>query len=248
MKEQGISHTQIAGCLRRDQRTVQRKLFWNANSIGAYKPAYAQRQSWARRLRCSKIKRCSHLHETGTSCLAMGWTPEQISGRLQLEQSASVVSHEPIYRSIYSQAGRHQKLSRYLPHHHAKRGYRRRKEECKKPIRDRVPIDQRPQEANERNQIGHWEADLVHFSLKSDILLTLQERRSHYWPCPLTSATRTAHGNAGQSKTAMSDYASICPGKQNFPITPTRIFRIWLCFTTTHHENALAIKHQSKLS
>ena len=68
-----------------------------------------------------------------------------------------------------------------LPHHHAKRGYRRRKGDRKIPIPDRVPIDQRPQEANDRSQLGHWEGDLVHFTNKSDILLTLQERKSRYW-------------------------------------------------------------------
>ena len=181
MNDQGIAKAQIARALGRCRRTIQRELARNSNGDGEYKPDTAQRRSWARRLRGSKIGRCSQLYDSVTSTLAMGWTSEQISGRLQLEQGEPVISHESVYRFIYSPLGRRLKLSRYLPHHHAKRGYRKRKGERKIPIPDRVPIGERPQSANDRNEIGHWEGDLVHFSRKSDILLTLQERTSRYW-------------------------------------------------------------------
>ncbi len=188
MKEQGFSNAAIARHLGRDRRTIQRELSRNSNRGGDYVPDTADRRSWVRRLRGSRIERCNHLREAVTSSLAMGWTPQQISGRLQLEQGGPVISHESIYRYIHSPQGRQQRLSRYLPHHHAKRGYRRRKGERKIPIPDRVPIDQRPQEANDRCELGHWEGDLVHFTNKGDILLTLQERKSRYWP--LTAGAR----------------------------------------------------------
>ena len=181
LQEQGIPVSQIARCLGRDRRTIQRELRRNATAKGEYKPDTADRFSWARRLRVSRCQRCSRLHETVTSSLAMGWTPEQISGRLQLENAVLNISHESIYRYIYSPHGRRLKLSRYLPYHHAKRGYRSRKGKGKTPIPDRVPISQRPKEANDRSVLGHWEGDLVHFSRTTDILLTLQERKSRYW-------------------------------------------------------------------
>lgn len=181
MQEAGFSNTKIARILGRDRRTIQRELSRNTNAGRIYKPDTAHRRSWARRLRGSKIERRSQLYESVTSSLAMGWTPEQISGRLQLEHGDPIISHESIYRFIYSPAGRRLKLSRYLPHHHAKRGYRKRKGTRKIPIPDRVPIDQRPEMANNRAEIGHWEGDLVHFSRKRDILLTLTERKSRYW-------------------------------------------------------------------
>ncbi len=179
--EQGHSISAIASRLGRDRRTIQRELARNTTRTGGYKPDTADRRAWARRLRGSRLMRCSRLHETVTSALAMGWTPEQISGRLQLEHGCPVISHESIYRYIYSPHGRRLKLSRYLPHHHAKRGYRRRKGARQTPIPDRVAIDQRPQEANDRNELGHWEGDLVHFTSKRGILLTLTERKSRYW-------------------------------------------------------------------
>ena len=181
MMEQGYSITKISHHLGRDRRTIQRELARNGGRSGDYKPDTAHRRCWARRLRGSRIERCSLLHETVTTSLALGWTPQQISGRLKWEQGAPVISHESIYRYIYSPHGRRLKLSYYLPHHHAKRGYRRRKGERKIPIPDRVPIDQRPESVNDRSELGHWEGDLVHFTNKSDILLTLQERKSRYW-------------------------------------------------------------------
>lgn len=153
MMEQGFSITKIARHLGRDRRTIQRELARNRTAKGEYKPDTASRFSWARRLRGSRCQRCSQLHEIVTSSLAMGWTPQQISGWLHHDNDVPTVSHESIYRYIYMPQGRQLKLSRYLPHHHAKRGYRRRKGERKIPIPDRVPIDQRPQEANDRRQV-----------------------------------------------------------------------------------------------
>jgi len=181
MSEQGIPISGIARQLGRDRRTIQRELARNSYADGCYDPGSAERRAWVRRLRGSRIERCSQLHETVTSSLAMGWTPQQISGRLQLEHGDAVISHESIYRFIYLPAGRRLRLSRYLPHHHAKRGYRRRKSERRIPIPDRQGIESRPQAADDRREPGHWEGDLVHFSRKRDILLTLTERKSRYW-------------------------------------------------------------------
>jgi len=181
LMEQGHSISAIARRPGRDRRTIQRELARNMTRTGGYKPDTADRRAWARGLRGSRLMGCSRLNETVTSALAMGWTPEQISGRLQLQQGAPVISPETIYRYIYSPHGRRLKLVRYLPHHHAKRGYRKRKGTRSPPIPDRVAIDQRPQEANDRNALGHREGDLVHFTGKRAILLTLQERKSRYW-------------------------------------------------------------------
>ncbi len=108
MKEQRLSHTHIARSPGRDRRTIQRELprNSNANANGRYKPDSADRRAWVWRLRGSRIARCSRLHESMTSALAMGWTPGQINGRPQRQQGEAVISHASIYRFIYSPAGR----------------------------------------------------------------------------------------------------------------------------------------------
>ena len=53
----------------------------------------------ARRL--SRIERLSPLRSYVCDRLAMGWSPEQIAGRLEQEGSGHSISHESIYRFIY---------------------------------------------------------------------------------------------------------------------------------------------------
>ena len=69
----------------------------------------------ARKRRGSKIERLTSLKSYVLDSLAMERTPEQISGRLRLEQSEHSVSAETIYAWIYGPEGRRQKLHRLLP-------------------------------------------------------------------------------------------------------------------------------------
>ena len=108
----------------------------------------------------------------------MGWSPEQIAGRMELEGSEHRVSAESIYRHAYSPAGRRAGLPRQLAQRKPKRGRRRRNGSREPAIPNRTRIHQRPTKAHLRSQFGHWEGDLMHFRRQRDILLTLQERRS----------------------------------------------------------------------
>ena len=110
-----------------------------------------------------------------------GWTPEQIAGRLRLEGSRYRISTESIYRFVYSNAGRKDKLHRYLARGKAKRGYRARKGRTSRDDEAKQPIWLRPAKAHTRTQIGHWEGDCMHFRKQGDILLTLQDRKTRYW-------------------------------------------------------------------
>jgi len=108
----------------------------------------------------------------------MGWSPEQIAGRMELEEVEHRVSAESIYRHVYSPAGRHAGLPRQLAQRKATRGRRRRNGRREPSIPNRVSIHQRPTKAHLRSEFGHWEGDLVHFRRQRDILLTLQERKT----------------------------------------------------------------------
>ena len=108
----------------------------------------------------------------------MGWSPEQIAGRMELDGSEHAISAEFIYRHTYSPAGRRAGLPRLLAQRKPKRGRRRRNGRREPAIPNRTPIHQRPTKAHLRSQFGHWEGDLMHFRRQRDILLTLQERRS----------------------------------------------------------------------
>jgi len=56
----------------------------------------------------------------------MGWSPEQIAGRMELDGSEHAISAESIYRHACSPSGRAARLPRLLAQRKPKRGRRRR--------------------------------------------------------------------------------------------------------------------------
>jgi IS30 family transposase len=187
MMEMGLSICEIARRLGQHGSTVLRELERNRCADG-YRSDSAGRRAWARKLRGSKIVRSTRLRAHVEDRLAMGWSPEQIAGRMELDGPEHAISAASIYRHVYSPAGRRAGLPRMLAQRKPKRGRRRRNGRREPAIPNRTPIHQRPTRAHLRGQFGHWEGDLMHFRCQRAILLTLQERRSR-----LTLARRV-HG------------------------------------------------------
>ena len=112
--------------------------------------------------------------------LSSWWSPEQIAGRLKIAGEDSRLCHETIYQFVYSPEGRALELHRHLLR--ARRLRRRRF--GRKPRSLKIPLErtiaQRPAEIGERQEIGHWEADLLIFRRahgKANVT-SLVERRS----------------------------------------------------------------------
>lgn len=173
LMEMGVGAGEIARRLGRHHGTIHREISRNRCASG-YRPDSADRMAWVRKLRGPKIERSTRLRDYVGDRLAMGWSPEEIAGRMELDAMNDTVSAESIYRYVYSPAGRRAGLPRYLAQRKAKRGRRRRNGRREPSIPNRVSIDQRPAEAGGRSAFGHWEGDLVHFRRQQDILLTLQ--------------------------------------------------------------------------
>jgi transposase, IS30 family len=99
--------------------------------------------------------------------LKLGWSPQQISGRLKKEITEGVrpkreyVNHESIYQFLYDPAQQEEKLWAYLPRGHRKRRrwLGRRSRSVKIP--NRVSIRHRPAEIDYREEFGHWEGDTI---------------------------------------------------------------------------------------
>jgi IS30 family transposase len=182
LHEAGQSCRKIASALDRSASTISRELRRNRGRQVGYKPAYADDQAWARRWRGPRLERQTELRETVLARLAQGQSPEQVAGRLRLEQGRGVVSAETIYRFIYAQIRRTDETDwrNYLPRRKYKRGYRRpKKSHCPmRLIEHRVGLAERPAEVLERASGGHWEADLMLFTKPGDVLLVAQERAS----------------------------------------------------------------------
>jgi IS30 family transposase len=120
-------------------------------------------------------------------CLSyLYWSPQQIENRLRLEGKPTV-SFSTIYRAL--DEGRLRDTLRY---------YLRRKYKAlgkaKKTIRRcfQQSIGQRPPEANERSEPGHWEGDTIYLSKEKKYLVTLVDRCSRYLRTGVVSTLESA--------------------------------------------------------
>jgi len=173
LHEAGIAPSEIARIMGRHPTTIGRELRRNSLPKAGYKPASADRIALSRRRRLSRIERLNPLGDHVRDHLAMGWSPEQIAGRLRLVGSQHGVSHESIYRWPV----RREKLHRYLARAKASRGrryFKRRRE----PIPGRRSIHERGQAIDKRETFGHWEGDLMQFRTQRGNLLTAVERKT----------------------------------------------------------------------
>lgn len=124
-----MSIRKIASALDRSPSTVAREISRNITKTIGYKAEYAVLQTAARRWKGSRMERQTELRETVLKHLAMGWSPEQVAGRLALADNKTKISHESIYRFIYAQIRRTKDYSwrHYLPRGKSKRAFRGRK-------------------------------------------------------------------------------------------------------------------------
>ncbi|MCY4133109.1 MAG: IS30 family transposase [Nitrospira sp.] len=177
----GYSIRQIAATLDRAPSTVARELKRNGSATQDYQPGYANQQARARRWQGSKLDRDPTLRTTVLAHLQRGWSPQQVAGRLAVDQHRPVISHETIYRFIYAQIARKKEYTwrHYLPQAKAKRGRRRSKGRSPAAfIALRRPLAERPAPVADRRTPGHWEADLMLFRIYGQAILTLHERHS----------------------------------------------------------------------
>lgn len=160
---------EMADRLGRSASTVYRELRRNFSAfkeepeLDGYYPVSAQDKYLKRRAIQRKMIRFPQLKTTVEESLKAGWSPEQIAGRMRLENHALRLSHETIYRFAYSRDGRAEAFHRHLPEHRRRRrprGYRRHQ---RGHIFDSQCLANRPDQVAQRCEFGHWECDLVMF-------------------------------------------------------------------------------------
>jgi IS30 family transposase len=180
-REAGESVRKIAAALDRSPSSITGELKRNDASGTGYRPAYAGDQAKARRWRGSRLERDEALQKLVLERLALGWSPEQVAGRLAREAGRILISDESIYRFIDAQIRRTKDYAwrRYLPRGKSKRGFRGRKGGSSVlHIKDRISLDNRPPAAADRQEPGHWESDLMAFAIYGQNLLAAHERTS----------------------------------------------------------------------
>lgn len=174
----GSTQKDIAHKLGRSPASVSREIWRNGKMLHRkYKASKAQAYSDSRkklshakdRLKSKKIR------QYVITKLKIGWTPEQIAGRIKYDIIDASTNYESIYLFIYNDAPH---LIKYLPRSHRqrqKRGKNKGKRACKIP--NRTSIDDRPEEINTRSRVGDWEADAVVSKQSKESLIVFRERK-----------------------------------------------------------------------
>lgn len=171
----------IARRLHRDHSVIQRELNRNQGRNGRYRAREAQhradeRATYTNRKKLDTNERLAH---TVAEQLRLGWSPEQIAGRLRGHPDLRMhVSHETIYQWIYQGEGRWKGLYHHLRKAHPKRYRKKGRTPQKTHIPERISIQARPRIINERHRFGDWETDTMQFSKQHAGLSVQYERRS----------------------------------------------------------------------
>ena len=132
--------------------------------------------------------------------LKVGWSPEEISGRMKLLGREDVVSYETIYKFIYEdKQSKEKKLYQYLRYGRKKRKKQNGRRVHKDKIPNKVSIHQRPKTVEKRTEVGHWEGDSVIYEHKYAIN-TLNELKTG-----LVVFTKLVRKTAKQTATAMTN-------------------------------------------
>jgi transposase, IS30 family len=207
---------QIAAEIGRNASTISRELRHNRDSAsGSYRPFTAQRMAVERRARPGrgKLIRDPQLRGFVAERLTKRWSPEQIAHALRMQfpdQPERRLAAETIYQAVYRpELGG---LGRTLPK--ALRTGRRRRRPRRHPQARRrgvlpgmTMIDQRPDEAADREVSGHWEGDLITGAHNRSAIVTVVERASRFTLlCHLPEGRHTAEAVRDALVTAFSGF------------------------------------------
>ena len=125
--------------------------------------------------------------------LHLGWSPEQIAGRISHDIPGYSISHEAIYQFVYDRDTiKHMDLRPCLARRHRKRLEQGHSRKHQKPhIPERLSITERPICVNDRREPGHWEVDTMvsrHSAPSLGVALERLSRKTHI----ATLAAKTA--------------------------------------------------------
>ncbi len=229
MKNLGQSIRKIAQELDRSPSTISRELKRGRCYRHPYMPSTAQIRYEKRRKKCGRKHKLSSpkSRETVRTLIEdQHWSPEQIANRLRLENNPLQISYASIYRAIsaglfngpLNKEGHLRKASRFSRHLRHKGKTRKAGGKGKQ---SQIPIthhiEERPQGAQDRTEIGHFEGDTVIGKLGSACLLTLVDRKTRY-----TAGGKTASKEAEAIKDRMIKALSHLPQDKVKSVTPDR--------------------------
>jgi len=177
MHKQGCTQKQIAEAINKDKSVVSRELKRNANSKGKYAFTSAQEMAQMRKERMRKPRKLHPWLKKEIICLIkQDWSPQQIEGRLMLENKP-FVCHETIYKIIRKDKAEGGILYRHTRH---QLKHRKRPVGKKISIKNRISIDQRPKIVDTKQRFGDWEIDTIVGENNIGAIVTIVERKTAF--------------------------------------------------------------------
>lgn len=183
--QENKSKTYIAKTLNRSRSTVTREVNKWGGNYSATLADWNAKEEYLNKRNKDKINTYNRLKIYVYRGLLSHWSPEQISGRIKLNypnDPIMSISYEAIYMHIYThrQARLNRKLIALLPYHKTQRRRANYKSKRGVKIKDQTSIDDRPKHIDKREEIGHWEGDLVVGKGQKSAIGTLVERKARY--------------------------------------------------------------------
>ena len=177
LKKAEYNQAEIAKLLERDKSTISRELRRNQGLRG-YRPQQAHDLALIRRYDKVQPRIGSQVWQQVETLIREEWSPEQVVGRVAIEQGVSI-SHEWIYQYIYADQRSGGYLYCFLRCQKVRRkrygSYDRRGR-----IPNQVSIDDRPAIVDSKRRFGDWEGDTVIGKGHRGALVALVERKSLY--------------------------------------------------------------------
>lgn len=179
LNKDGKSQKEMAKLLGVCPSTISRELRRNQGKRG-YRPKQAQVKANNRRKQAARfLKMTPETIALIESKIMVDWSPEQTSGWLKMDRGIAI-SHERIYRHIWTDKLNGGKLYLHLRQSHKKRKKQYRSKDKRGQIRNRVSIDGRPAVVAEKTRIGDWETDTVIGKNHQGALVTIVDRVSKF--------------------------------------------------------------------
>jgi transposase, IS30 family len=185
MDDRGLDKKSIARILCKDLSSIYREMDRNSQH-GYYISAKAESLTNKRRQKsCPRPKLDNQLlvQEIERCFFEQDYSPEQISGVLALHNPGDKsfhVSHETIYKYLYSRKNDLPELKNHFRHGHRTRRKRLSGKDKRGIIKDRNFIDNRPTIVEGKTRSGDWEGDTIEGAGKKGYVATFVDRKTKY--------------------------------------------------------------------
>lgn len=216
---QSVSLNDIAMQLNRSTSTISRELKRNKSpSYNSYRSHLAQQRAAERKSHAHQRPRLKNnsIRFYVVRKLKHGWSPEQIAGRLNIDNPELSISHEAIYQYLYDlNVRQYEDLVPYLARAHKRRQLKGHRHTHKSShIPHRISINDRPEHILKRKQFGHWETDSVVSRQSTAALNVTVERKSRF-----TQITKMQQKSAHQTRCALTRLLARLPKHARRTIT-----------------------------